>query len=54
MSVFRTTDGRYLGHSPYLTWADGKLVLAGQRVYSTATNTPTEEDYKFARVGVAS
>lgn len=43
-----TTDGRYLGHSPYLIWADGRLVLDAQNVYSTATNQPTEENYRAA------
>ncbi|HEY6738578.1 MAG TPA: family 16 glycoside hydrolase [Actinopolymorphaceae bacterium] len=46
----QTTDGRYLGHSPYVTWLPtpdgGQLVLAAQRVFSDIGDQPTEEDYR--------
>lgn len=43
-----TTDGRYPGHSPYLTWVPEtqQLVLAGQRVYSATGHQTTGEDYR--------
>jgi len=43
-----TGDNRYLGHSPYITWLpqQHELVLAGQNVYSTVSNQPTEENYR--------
>ncbi len=46
-----TPDGRYLGHSPYLTWVPtgggrGQLVLGGQHVFSTVGDDLTGEDYR--------
>ena len=46
-----TTDGRYPGHSPYITWVPtgdrtGQLVLAGQRVFSAVGNDVAPEDYR--------
>lgn len=41
-----TTDGRYFGHSPTITWVSGRLVLAAQNVFSTGTNQPTGENYR--------
>lgn len=46
-----STDGRYPGHSPYVTWLpgggpQGQLMLAGQRVFSDVGNQPTGEDYR--------
>jgi hypothetical protein len=43
-----TTDDRYLGHSPYITWLPKQhaLALAGQNVYSTVDNQPTGENYR--------
>jgi hypothetical protein len=43
-----TTDNRYLGHSPFITWlpAQHALALAGQSVYSTVDNQPTGETYR--------
>lgn len=46
-----TADGRYPGHSPFITWiptggGDGQLVLAGQRVFSAVGNDTAPEDYR--------
>jgi hypothetical protein len=43
-----STDNRYLGHSPYIAWLpkQKELVLAGQNVYSTVSNQPTDENYR--------
>jgi hypothetical protein len=46
-----TSDGRYLGHSPYVAWLptgprSGQLVLAGQHVYSTVGDGLVGEDYR--------
>jgi len=46
-----TSDGRYLGHSPYVTWVPtapgtGHLVLAGQRVLSVVGHDTVGEDYR--------
>lgn len=46
-----TTDGRYLGHSPYITWVPtgdgrGQLVLAAQHVFSVVGDEATGEDYR--------
>lgn len=43
-----TSDGRYPGHSPYVTWLPetDELVLAGQRVFSAVGHEPTGEDYR--------
>ncbi|HEY8455101.1 MAG TPA: family 16 glycoside hydrolase [Actinopolymorphaceae bacterium] len=46
-----TSDGRYLGHSPYVTWLptgpkSGQLVLAGQRVFSVVGDGTVGEDYR--------
>lgn len=47
-----TGDGRYLGHSPYVTWdpSTHALLLAGQRMYSTVGHQPTGEDYRAVLV----
>ncbi|ACQ79152.1 glycosyl hydrolase BNR repeat-containing protein [Beutenbergia cavernae DSM 12333] len=46
----RTEDGRYPGHSPFVTWvpnADGgQLVLSAQRVFSEVGDAPAPEDYR--------
>jgi hypothetical protein len=47
----QTSDGRYFGHSPYLTWSpsggpNGELILSAQREYYTNGNSTTPEDYR--------
>jgi hypothetical protein len=46
-----TSDGYYLGHSPFITWVPngssrGELVLAAQRVYDVVDNQPAAGDYQ--------
>lgn len=47
-----TGDGRYPGHSPYVSWIptgkrDGHLALVGQRIFSAVgDDDPTPEDYR--------
>ncbi|GAB3433745.1 sialidase family protein [Flindersiella endophytica] len=46
-----TSDGRYLGHSPYITWVPtgagtGQLVLGAQHVFSVVGDQATGEDYR--------
>jgi hypothetical protein len=46
-----TSDGYYLGHSPFITWvpngsSQGELILAAQRVYNVADNQPAAGDYR--------
>jgi len=50
-TLVETTDGRYLGHSPYIVWSkgggqNGQLILAAQRVYQTVSHDPAPEDYR--------
>ncbi len=50
-TAVQTTDGYYLGHSPYITWVpngsrQGELVLAAQRIYDTVSNQPAPIDYR--------
>jgi hypothetical protein len=47
----QTTDGRYLGSSPYVTWSpgggpDGQLLMAGMRTRRVADNSFAPEDYE--------
>ena len=46
-----TSDGYYLGHSPFVTWvpngsSQGELILAAQRVYDIVDNQPAAGDYQ--------
>jgi len=50
-TAVRTTDGYYLGHSPYITWVpngsrQGELVLAAQQIYDTVSNQPAPISYR--------
>ncbi|MCD0447303.1 glycoside hydrolase [Glycomyces sp. A-F 0318] len=51
-----TTDGRYLGSSPYLVWSpeggpDGQLMLTGMRTRFADTNAFTREDRQAVFIG---
>jgi hypothetical protein len=50
-SRVETSDGYYLGHSPFITWvpngsSQGELILASQRVYDVVDNQPAAGDYQ--------